>query len=132
MIPATIAYMAVFKSKLDGGTEFLHRRPVIAWDEDGYALVADEANGRLRQAAGYGGAFVQLLEGGDERFVALAPGGGWLVERTGPGGTSTVPVVAWGVDGNGVVYALDTDGDGEVDKVAGEYRIFHPSESHTS
>lgn len=65
-----------------------------------------------------------------ETFVAFIPGGGWMIERKNEDGTVFIePVVGWGMTTDGAVYAVDTDGLGQterLDQYGDSPRVFHP------
>ncbi|WP_428956170.1 hypothetical protein [Streptomyces sp. cg35] len=101
MIPASASYNALFKRDEDGPQEY-SSLPVIAWDDEGRALVVDLERGKLMPASGYKG-FERLVEA-DERAVAAVPGAGWSALLKRPDGTTyTDPTIAWRIDVNGYV-----------------------------
>ena len=113
------------------------RARVVAWDDDGHALVADHETARLVRAADTED-FAYLSEADPEH--AVIPGGGWMLERVVPGGdvpggrTITEPVIAWRIDpgdGFGVAVARGDDG-AEVENLTFGYtRIWHPLATDT-
>ncbi|MGW0779049.1 hypothetical protein ACWD01_36920 [Streptomyces sp. NPDC002835] len=117
MIPAQHPYEAHYKQEEDGRTGF-RSKPVIAWDDEGQALVVDERTGQL-VPANNGRTFTGLSEGGHP-VVAAIPGGGWSARYKHPDGTSTLdPLVAWTVHSNGTLTPVDTDTTGLCDDATG-------------
>lgn len=125
MIPETNGTMAVFA--IGGASATKYREwhvPVIAWDEDGCALVADDHSGRLVRAADQDG-FMDLDSG--PKAVALIPGDGWSVSFAQE--WEDLPVVAWELRADGRVRPLVvTDGDGAepAEEVAPVRRVYRP------
>lgn len=114
MIPAQHPYEANYKQEVDGRAVY-RRKPVIAWDDEGQALVVDERRGRLVPADKGGRTFTGLSEGGHP-VVAAIPGGGWSVRFKNEDGTFTVdPLVAWTVRSDGTLTPIDTDTSGVCD-----------------
>ncbi|MFJ4274035.1 hypothetical protein ACIP29_26160 [Streptomyces coelicoflavus] len=117
MIPARHPYEARYKQEENGRTVF-RSKPVIAWDDEGQALVVDERTGRL-VPANNGRTFTGLSEGGHP-VVAAIPGGGWSARYKHPDGTTTAdPLVAWTVQSNGTLTPIDTDTTGLCDDATG-------------
>lgn len=122
MIPAE-GYIAHFKDESTGGHTSEH---VVAWDEEGYALIVSPKAGRLVRASDQLG-FERLdtnLHGSH-----LVPGGGWMA-TTGKGTESrTVAVVAWriGPEGYGEPLFLDDDDFG-VTPLTDWHRVWHPDQ----
>lgn len=91
-------------------------RPVLGWDDEGYALTVDWAEGRLRRAVDLDG-FVCLDE--DEvkhtqiRGVLPAPEGWHLVTRE-KGLRGIQPIVGWTVNGFGCGDPLVVDARGDL------------------
>ncbi|MFW3464294.1 hypothetical protein ACN24K_29865 [Streptomyces microflavus] len=113
MIPAQHPYEAKYKQEVDGRTVY-RSKPVIAWDDEGQALVVDERSGRL-VPANNGRPFIVLSEGGHP-VVAAIPGGGWSARYKDEDGTFTVdPLVAWTVRSDGTLTPIDTDTTGLCD-----------------
>ncbi|MER7043025.1 hypothetical protein ACIF6H_35050 [Streptomyces microflavus] len=113
MIPAQHPYEAKYKQEVDGRTVY-RSKPVIAWDDEGQALVVDERSGRL-VPANNGRPFIGLSEGGHP-VVAAIPGGGWSARYKDEDGTFTVdPLVAWTVRSDGTLTPIDTDTTGLCD-----------------
>ncbi|WP_055558781.1 hypothetical protein [Streptomyces luridiscabiei] len=107
MIPAQHPYEANYQQEVDGRTVF-RSKPVIAWDDEGQALVVDERNGRL-VPANNGRTFTGLSEG-RHPVVAAIPGGGWGARYKSDDGSFTVdPLVAWTVRSDGTLAPVDTD-----------------------
>lgn len=114
MIPARHPYEAHYKHEHEGRTVF-SSKPVIAWGDDGHALVVDERTGRLVPADN-GRTFTGVGEG---RFpvVAAIPGGGWRTAYREDDGTLSIdPLVAWIVRSDGTMTAIDTDSHGDCDE----------------
>ncbi|MEV2255962.1 hypothetical protein AB0I94_36315 [Streptomyces sp. NPDC050147] len=110
MIPAQHPYEANYKQE-EGGRTVYRSKPVIAWDDEGQALVVDERSGRL-VPANNGRAFTGLSEGGHP-VVAAIPGGGWSARFKNQDGTFNVdPLVAWTVRSDGTLTPIDTDATG--------------------
>ncbi|MFE0201248.1 hypothetical protein ACFWZS_30850 [[Kitasatospora] papulosa] len=113
MIPAQHPYEANYKHEENGRTVF-RSKPVIAWDDEGQALVVDERSGRLVPANNRR-TFTGLSEGGHP-VVAAVPGGGWGARYKNDDGTFTVdPLVAWTVRSDGTLTPVDTDATGVCD-----------------
>ncbi|MFC9948478.1 hypothetical protein [Streptomyces pratensis] len=111
MIPAQHPYQADYQQEVEGRTVY-RSKPVIAWDDEGQALVVDERSGRL-VPANNGRTFTGLSEGGHP-IVAAIPGGGWSARFKNQDGTFTVdPLVAWTVRSDGTLTPIDTDYTGE-------------------
>jgi hypothetical protein len=124
MIPATDPHRAVFTDK-DG---ILITTPVIAWSDDGEALVSTK-NGTLTTARGLGG-FLRVQTNEDDRVVAAIPGAGWQVRWKETG--DCVPVVAWTFTAKGDVQPCVHDDDTvmEASLFAGDdsYEVVPPHE----
>lgn len=118
MIPATTPFVAHFNehARPGGGRTIPTTKPVIAWDDDGRALVVDDKTGRLTRADSYknfGG-----VEQATSSYVTAVPGGGWRLAWKQTDGTEYMePVLAWAIDGNGYGQAISADADGLVDTV---------------
>ncbi|MEW2071885.1 hypothetical protein [Streptomyces sp. NPDC007346] len=111
MIPAQHPYQADYQQEENGRTSY-RSKPVIAWDDEGQALVVDERSGRL-VPANNGRTFTGLSEGGHP-VVGAIPGGGWSVRFKNSDGTFTEdPLVAWTVRSDGTLTPVDTDSEGE-------------------
>ncbi|MEU5958830.1 hypothetical protein [Streptomyces sp. NPDC047525] len=108
-LPGTPAVCAVFRG--EGGTD---ERPILGWDDEGYALTADWNEGRLKRATDIEG-FLHLDDQqamyADIRSVLPAPEGWYLV--SGPTESRTVyPIVGWTVNGFGCGDPLVVDSSG--------------------
>ncbi|MFE9121340.1 hypothetical protein [Streptomyces sp. NPDC007172] len=100
MIPAVHPYEARYRHESGGPHFYFTTKPVIAWSDEGLALVADETTGRLRKADTYSN--FAGLSAGDAKVVATLPGGGWLAEFRQEDGTSTFcRVIGWLVQDDG-------------------------------
>jgi hypothetical protein len=117
----------------EGPPRRVSRKPVIAFSDDGAALVAGK-RGSLVPAAGLA-AFDRLTDGGDgPEFTALIPADGWRIEYSWDDGTThSEPIVAWAITRAGRVTPLYTplyiDGDNVVmDTIgySGRFRVYHP------
>lgn len=102
-------YVARYSQK-NNGHPYFSSKPVVAWDAQGIALVADEKAGRLVEANSYAN-FAGLTPAGSV-VAAVLPGGGWHAEFSQGGITTTDPVLAWQVDADGSTRALISDADG--------------------
>ncbi|WP_420032281.1 hypothetical protein ACN2WE_05305 [Streptomyces sp. cg28] len=101
MIPAAQPYRARFKHEKGGRASYTFLT-VIAWDDDGHALVVDSKRGLLVRASSYGN-FDTLWEG-DNPVVGAIPGGGWAAVFKEDDGTLEIdPLVAWHVYPNGTL-----------------------------
>ncbi|MFD8956559.1 hypothetical protein ACWFRT_33555 [Streptomyces anulatus] len=111
MIPAQHPYQAEYQ-QVKGGRTIYWSKPVIAWDDEGQALVVDERSGRL-VPANNGRTFTGLSEG-EHPVVGAVPGAGWSVRFKNSDGTFTEdPLVAWTVRSDGTFTPVDTDAEGE-------------------
>lgn len=132
MIPAT-GYVARKKVTARDGVTYITSEPVVAWSDDGDALVVDHGSGCLRpanQSKGFAG-----LNSDEGSVVAVLPGGGWLMHFTDEDGSWTEPVVGWTVTANGVVEALSTDLAGDVEgigTVGNKPTFSHPDRTKVS
>ncbi|MFD9225243.1 hypothetical protein ACFWDI_35765 [Streptomyces sp. NPDC060064] len=119
-------YEARFRHENNGRPHF-STKPVIAWDDDGCALVPDEKTGRLREASSYSN-FAGLAPA-DAPVIGTAPGGGWSAEhRTDNGDTEATPVLAWLVHADGSLTPTIADIDGLTDDptTASNFVRLHP------
>jgi hypothetical protein len=130
MIPATARYDASYRHETDGRPHFT-TKPVIAWGDDGAALVADMKTGRLRDADSWSN-FAGLRKA-DVPVVGVIPGEGWRAEaKTDTGDTDSRPILAWTLDAEGACTPLVADSDGYTeDATGGEnfIRIHHADEA---
>jgi hypothetical protein len=128
LIPAPPGIVARFKIQ-DGDRTDHDEKPVIAFDNDGMALVLDERQGFLTRAKSFQN-FAGLSHAGHSDYTTLIPAGGWRVEYTDTDGSkSSEPLTGWALKSNGDVVALTTDATGYVDDLqqyGGEFRIYHP------
>ncbi|MBE4790262.1 hypothetical protein [Streptomyces caniscabiei] len=110
------------------GKPFLSK-PVVAWDDDGNALVAGKLG--LVRADRFG--TVHRIVQHDAAVVSAVPGGGWMIDCTGDDGdTWTDVIVAWTIHSDGSATALTCSADGltgDATEGLAEYRIYHPSQS---
>jgi hypothetical protein len=109
MIPNTHSYEAVFRHKSkDTGEDYSDYLPVIAWDDNGTAMVISRKSGGLVRVTDYPN-FVCIREG-EGRAVAVIPGCGYVVEYdNGDGTTFTSPVLAWVINDLGYARAISVD-----------------------
>lgn len=120
MIPTNVPYTATFRTTRpvrDGGTrEVWKDRPVIAWDEDGYALVV--GNHGLVRAANLDG-YEGLSEGSDSRVVGAIPADGWRIAwKLDDGQEPTDRILLWLVKADGMVEPVWVDPDGDAEGVS--------------
>ncbi|MBD3544488.1 hypothetical protein [Streptomyces sp. JV180] len=122
MIPATEPFVARYKHIVDGQTRYTFK-PVIAWGDNGDALVVDTKAGRLEPATHWND-FVDLGEG-TSPIVAAIPGGDWKVTYRGEesGTTDSSPLLAWGIRADGTTTPIDVDGSGFSDDPTGDDRF---------
>ena len=132
MIPAhRPAYVARYRHH-NKTTDTTHHttKPVVAWDDDKTALVADEKTGRLVDADSYSN-FAGVMEA-DTPTVATIPGGGWLAEYRDDDGTLwTRAVLAWNAKADGDLTPVCMDPDGLAGEPFGDHgfvRLYHPDE----
>ncbi|MEQ7008352.1 hypothetical protein ABN028_19445 [Actinopolymorpha sp. B17G11] len=113
-------------------------KPVLAFSDDGDALVLDEMQGRLVPAASafvrHEFRFVREATGSSRPLVAIAPAGGWMVQYTdkSDGEKWATPLAGWGLTPAGDVVPLETDADG-VTSEAGDLgdvtaHFYHPDQ----
>lgn len=111
MIPATAPYVARFGEYSRAHDRIVaSSRPVVAWDDEGRALVVDDKRGLLTPADSYRN-FISV-EQPRPGYVAAIPGGGWQLGWKQPDGTECVEqVLAWVIDSAGFGQAISV-GDG--------------------
>jgi hypothetical protein len=109
VIPATRPYAAAYRhTGKDGKAHYTHK-PVIAWDDEGRALVCDDKTGRLVPVDHYTN-FANVEEDGEIRYVAAIPGGGWRLAWKNDDGPELIePVLAWVIGAEGEARALTVD-----------------------
>lgn len=116
MIPETRGHEARFVEEVGG-----HRRyidvPVIAWDDQGNALIADMVTAKLVPATSRAGFEELVADGGP---LGVIPGGGWRVSETFPDGAVELPVVAWSISVTGYATPIVDVGDGLVGAIVGD------------
>lgn len=121
MIPADGRHQASFKydSPTAKSGHYYISEPVVAWDDDGYALIArDDKSGRLHRAANFSN-FAGVAEAGGY-YVGAIPGGGWQVAWPEDDGSEYIePVVAWVLKSDGTMEAVSVDSEGTVESVHG-------------
>jgi hypothetical protein len=126
VIPATQPYIARYKQAEGYYTD----KPVIAWDDDGYPLVAGEH--RLQRADSWTN-YTDIVPS-ESPIVAVIPGGGWLAgyKDEDSGEEITDPVLAWTVTADGTCQPVDVDGTGWCDdptSVDNFTRLYEPASS---
>jgi hypothetical protein len=142
MIVTDEVWTAHYKQGTDERPTGIRYRSVVAWSEEGDALVVDERLGCLVPARSIPG--FQRVDQGHwhgarnlSRIVAAIPGGGWTAElRTSDDtdGTNTwaEPIVAWAIDAEGQMYPLAVTSDGEtglIDEGCSIVRMIPPGEA---
>lgn len=128
MLRAQPGWVAVFQRET---SEFEEKLPVVAWDENGHAMVVDEHKGMLTKADRRDD-FKCLKDDHSPPIVAIMPADGWRCAITNDGAEEDTPLVGWGLTATGDVVPLGIDDDGYVDISRGfslPYRIYHPSNS---
>jgi hypothetical protein len=90
--------------------EYLHRDPIVAFNDDGDPLILDEDK---LVPASTAPNFVGVGESETARIVQIVPADGWIVWRFDDGPWS-VPLVAWGLTETGRVVPLQSDDNGLV------------------
>ncbi|MEV4041485.1 hypothetical protein [Streptomyces sp. NPDC049744] len=114
MIPSHDQYVARFRHDQPGGRPWHSTRPVLAWDDEGEALVADENAGRLVRASSlprFAG-----LEEARGPIVAAIPANGWVaIFREEDGALTPDPIVGWAVDRSGAVHPIGMGRNGSVE-----------------
>lgn len=129
MIPATARYEASYRHEKDGRAHFT-TKPVIAWGDDGAALVADMKTGRLCDADSWSN-FAGLAMA-DAEVVGVIPGGSWRAEHsTDDGDVESTPVLAWLVHADGSCTPTIADRDGYTDDpttASNFIRLYEPEE----
>lgn len=127
MIPAVYPMYARFEQPGVGDRKYHTAKRVLAWDDEGRALIASERGDALCRATDYSN-FSHLSEtdGTDGPAVALIPAGGWRVERTDDGKRWSQPLIGWALRADGSVVPMETDSQGLVLEVNdADYRIYH-------
>jgi hypothetical protein len=132
MIPAHHPYVARYAHKATAPNGKLRThyttKPVIAWDDDGHALVAGD---RTLVRADSWTNFADLCEG-TAKVIAAFPGGDWKAEfRNDDGSVFSCPITAWVVKDDGDCTPLHADGEGWCDNPseAGNFvRLYHPDD----
>ncbi|MFD4524860.1 hypothetical protein ACFWP7_13230 [Streptomyces sp. NPDC058470] len=122
-------YEASYRHENNGQSHFT-TMPVIAWRDDGAALVADMKTGRLRDADGW--ANFAGLRKADVPIIGVIPGEGWRAEvKTDTGDTDSRPILAWTLDAEGTCTPLVADSDGYTEDATGGVnfiRVYQPGE----
>jgi hypothetical protein len=136
VIPAPRGYRASYKREAPRHHDY---RDVIAFDEDGVALVVGE-RGSLVPATSYSG-FDEILDPGYTDNIwgyveHVVPGGGWMERyvwetKEGQKVYADQPVVAWVVTHGGMMVPLGTDSEGMVDKLSSDTLVWHPDSTGT-
>lgn len=111
LIPAT-GHVAVITRAMPDGTDYVLRRPVIAWDGNGNAYVHDDQFGGITEAGSVRG--YKKTEVASEPVVAAVPAIGWSAVFVASETTTTShPVVAWAVRASGDTFPIAVAHDGE-------------------
>ncbi|MFC7973903.1 hypothetical protein ACFUT3_01385 [Streptomyces cinereoruber] len=119
MIPATTPYVARYRQTADlpNGTQgsYTIDRPVLAWNDDGHALVAADERGQLVPASGYSN-FDGVMPA-EPHIMAVLPATGWLAQYKddGDGSIFTRPVLAFLVKSDGGCRPVMVDSQGFTD-----------------
>jgi hypothetical protein len=132
VIPAPPGLFAHYQIERDGKVYRTRAEEVVvAFDDEGAALVLDEDDGDLKRADRCVDfrSVSQYPSRWNTRIVALIPAGGWRVEYTNPDGSESVlPLVGWGATTSGQVVPLAYINE-EVEPVdLHKGRVFHPDE----
>jgi hypothetical protein len=115
MIKAEPGFTAVFKVA-DGSTRTVE---VVAWDDEGNALVLDSKRGQLVPARSYSSAFQGVTHTRDP-YITAVPGQGWTIEVTEEDGKVWMhPVIAFAIDMDGYGIVITGAGDGSVEVESG-------------
>ncbi|MGV9242643.1 hypothetical protein [Streptomyces sp. NPDC003710] len=129
MIPATRPFDARYR-QANGDRTYFTTKPVIAWSDDGTALVPDPKTGRLVDADSYSN-FAGLIAA-DAEVVGVIPGGSWRAEHsTDDGDVESTPVLAWLVHTDGSYTPTIADRDGYTDDpttASNFVRLYQPEE----
>jgi len=132
LIPAPPGWEAFYEITAGpAGKERVTERhtPVVAWSDDGDALVVEEATGRL-VPAGQAGKLRAVARTG---FTDVLPGGGWMAEyREDNGALTSYAIVAWQVSAyTGYLEPVSVNDDGTTESMltaTGNFvRLWHPS-----
>lgn len=118
MIPENRGISARFERTQAGNTTHFDDFQVVAWDDEGFALVANEITGRLDRACTLDG-----FQGLDRGFAPLGvvPGNGWrVVETYADGSRVTLPVIAWMISESGYARPIVDTGGGLVAEIEGD------------
>ena len=126
MIPAPDGLYAIVRAD---PTYFSNRYKVVAFDDEGFALIApDDGSGRLIRAADHPD--FEAINEIEPVYTAIIPADGWRVKfkfRDKP-----EALVGWALARNGLVVPLAADGYGEAEDSSnwdkGEFEIYHESE----
>jgi len=129
IIQAPPGIVARYKNPARDGHPVRHtERPVIAFDDEGHALVLGN-NGLV--SASWHGNFDRLSDEPDHGdYLSLIPAGGWRAEYAGKDGSRwSEPLIGWALKPGSIIVPLATDSAGDVEdfeSYGGEYRIYHP------
>lgn len=116
MIPEIGHVFATFRNNIP------HR--VIAWDDEGYAMIAT-GHGHLERASEVQG-FTGLdnTQATRSDIVQLIPANGERIAYTNPDEPDpTTPVVAWGLSRDGVLIPLTVGSDGTVEQEDDDWKL---------
>lgn len=115
MIPANHPYEAHYKATGHDGKTYHESRPVIAWDENGFPLIA--GRDRLVRADHRPG-FHGVEEARGPVIAALPSGGYRIAYKQDDGAEDISSVLGWLIYADGWAEAIDSDADGWVDTVS--------------
>lgn len=131
MIPAPPGGILARYKYDHNGRSYYDEKPVIAFDDDGSALVLGD---RCLVPADHCSNFAGFDAAGG--YVALIPAGGWRVEFRGKdGSTYSESLVGWGLKPDGTVAPFTTDCDGLIQNLheyPDRYRVYHRDTAETS
>lgn len=121
MIKADPGWVAVYKSSSSSRTSH-NERPIIAWDDDGNALVVEDHSGELIPARLLGGigmfAGVRIEPREEGPYIGVVPGQGWFIRtRHDDGAIEDTAVVAFAIRADGTGDPLMATADGLVEPV---------------
>lgn len=129
MIPATTLHHATFRHTDLDGRPTERDEPVIAWDEEGHALVLN--NNRLVRAKTLRG-FVAVTWEEIGPVVGIASVDGWVAEfLSSEDRQTTLPLAGMAIRSTGEAFPLVIYPDGRCDDPQGDRtfkRIYHPGQ----
>lgn len=119
--------------ELQPGEHITIQQPVEAWSDDGEPMVIDDQTGKLIEATSYNN-FLGVCMSDNEDPVQLMPALGWRVWRIDEKGEPWfATLVAWALCADGSIFPMETDDNGDVQKLdrslcGDDYVIRHESE----